>query len=72
MFNDRTTIIIHTPIVVLLKEGMNWEKDIRRISLASPACIEERQWILLHAVNDALNKTKGCIAPVSFITMKDR
>lgn len=27
-----------------------------------------RQWILLHAANDALKELKGCIAPVSFLT----
>jgi Family of unknown function (DUF5675) len=30
--------------------------------------VNGRQWILIHAGNDALKEMKGCIAPVSFLT----
>lgn len=30
--------------------------------------VKGRQWILIHAANDALKEIKGCIAPVSFLT----
>ncbi|MBI2730360.1 MAG: hypothetical protein HYX40_06365 [Sphingobacteriales bacterium] len=34
--------------------------------------VSGRQWILVHAANDALKELKGCIAPVSFLTGEGR